>query len=98
MGGIMRGDITNGRAAVDPGDASNPAGVDRRAFLRVSAVAGGGFLIALYAEPGSLVEAEASERARPRSAPAGSSPANAAEPAPNAFVRIAADGTVTIMA
>jgi isoquinoline 1-oxidoreductase beta subunit len=97
-GDVMRSGITDGPAAADPGVASSAAGLDRRAFLRVTTVAGGGFLIALYSGPESLVGADAGKVARPRSEPGGTSPASAAEPAPNAFVRIAADGTVTIMA
>jgi isoquinoline 1-oxidoreductase subunit beta len=52
--------------------------VDRRTFLRVTALAGGGMLIATWVRS--------------------SGPASAATFAPNAFIRISADGTVTIMA
>ena len=55
--------------------------ISRRSFLKVSALAGGGFVLSLYLEPFSLGQAS--------SAPPLS---------PAAFVRIAADGTVTIMA
>jgi isoquinoline 1-oxidoreductase beta subunit len=66
-------------------------GLDRRSFLRVSAVAGGGFLLAYHARPAVL------------SAIAGMSQAPAAQPpaanfVPAAFIRVAADNTVTIMA
>ena len=61
--------------------------VTRRAFLRVSALAGGGIMLALHAE--DLVAA-------------GQPPAAGAPPppplAPASFVKIAADGRVTIMA
>jgi isoquinoline 1-oxidoreductase beta subunit len=58
--------------------------IDRRAFLRVSGLTGGGLLLATYLEPLSR----------------GLAPAVAAagEFAPNAFIRIAADGIVTIVA
>jgi len=55
--------------------------ISRRSFLKVSALAGGGFVMALYLEPFSLGQ----EPSAPPLSPA-------------AFVRIAADGTVTIMA
>jgi isoquinoline 1-oxidoreductase beta subunit len=57
----------------------------RREFLRVSAVAGGAMLVALYVEPrgvGSAVAAEPS----------------AADFVPNAWIRVARSGAVTIMA
>ncbi|HWF38331.1 MAG TPA: molybdopterin cofactor-binding domain-containing protein [Candidatus Acidoferrales bacterium] len=57
----------------------------RRSFLRVSAIAGGGLLVAVYLDPVSKVLAQAS---------AGPTPAFV----PSAFVKFATDGTVTIMA
>jgi isoquinoline 1-oxidoreductase beta subunit len=57
--------------------------IDRRSFLRISALAGGGVALGLYTEP----QAEAQGRGGPQA------PIN-----PNAFIRVAADGTVTIMA
>jgi isoquinoline 1-oxidoreductase beta subunit len=56
-------------------------GIDRRSFLRVTAMAGGGMLLSLYLD--ALLPGQ----------PPPTSPL-----APSAFVRIAADGTVTIMA
>ena len=56
--------------------------VGRRTFLRISALAGGGMLIGLYVDSGT--------RAQGEPAPA--------QPVPNAFLRIATDGTVTIIA
>lgn len=56
--------------------------IGRRTFLRISALAGGGMLLGLYVEP----EAWAQSQPAPP------------EPRPSAFVRIGADGTVTIMA
>src|SRR3989441_1374371 len=56
--------------------------IDRRSFLRVSAMAGGGMVLSLYLEP--LLPAQGPPAPRPLT--------------PTAFVRIAADGTVTIMA
>ncbi|MEJ7811075.1 MAG: molybdopterin cofactor-binding domain-containing protein [Gemmatimonadaceae bacterium] len=58
--------------------------LDRRQFLRVTAVAGGGMLLASYLDAFGGVGALAAEPA--------------AEFAPNAFVRIAPDGVVTIIA
>ncbi len=57
--------------------------IDRRSFLKISALAGGGVALGLYVEP----NAEAQGRGGPQA------PIN-----PNAFIRVAADGTVTIMA
>src|SRR5262245_3339365 len=57
--------------------------VDRRSFLRVTALAGGGILLAPYFEPLKKLAASA---------------APAAEVLPNAFIKIAANGAVTIIA
>jgi len=59
--------------------------LDRRAFLRVSAVAGGGVFFALHLDPVTEIFAQA-----PQPPPAAFNP--------TAFIRVAADGTVTIMA
>ena len=59
--------------------------LDRRNFLRISAVAGGGMLVAFYADPAIQVFAQA-----PQGPPAAF--------LPTAFIRVAADNTVTIMA
>ncbi len=59
-------------------------GVTRRDFLRVTAIAGGGMLLASYLEPaGALAAAVATP---------------AADFVPNAFVRITPDGVVTVIA
>jgi isoquinoline 1-oxidoreductase beta subunit len=58
--------------------------IDRRSFLKVSAAGAGGVLIGIYLEP----ELEAQGRGGPPPPP----------PDPHTYVRIAADGTVTIMA
>ena len=58
--------------------------LDRRAFLRVTGLAGGGLLIATSIEPFADVVAPALEAAGPF--------------APNAFIRITADGVVTLVA
>jgi isoquinoline 1-oxidoreductase beta subunit len=63
---------------------NNPTVMGRRSFLRVTAIGGGGLLLALYADPVSKVLAQGSI------APA---PAFLA----TAFIHVAADGTVTIM-
>src|SRR4051812_46998776 len=61
--------------------------VDRRSFLRVSAIAGGGVLLASYAKLADAAEAFG-----------GASATGAAEFAPNAFIRLTPDGIVTIIA
>ena len=64
---------------------NGPSLMGRRSFLRVTALGGGGLLLALYTDPISKVLAQ-----------------GAAAPVPgfleSAFIRVAADGTVTIMA
>ena len=59
--------------------------LDRRAFLQVSAVAGGGLLIGLYA-PNVLAQGR------------GGGPASAASLAPNTYITIHPDNTFTIIA
>ncbi len=72
---------------------ANPTRIGRRSFLRVSAIGGGGFLLALYADPiSSVLAAQGGLIALP---PAPTSP-NAKFVA-TAFVKVAADGSVTIM-
>jgi isoquinoline 1-oxidoreductase beta subunit len=56
--------------------------IDRRFFLRVTALAGGGLTLALYFQPGAAAQTRPPSRSSVL----------------NAFVRIAPDGTVTIMA
>lgn len=66
--------------------------IGRRGFLRVSALAGGGMMLALH---GDLVEeAFAADGLEQASAAASAAPVLA----PSAFIRIAADGIVTITA
>lgn len=60
-----------------------PMTVDRRTFLRVSAVAGGGLLLSTWFEPTKALLAEGGA---------------AAEFAPYPFIRVGADGAVTIIA
>ena len=60
--------------------------LDRRSFLRVTAIAGGGLLVAAY------------RRARQQSARAGARHGPTPEFRAIAFVKFATDGTVTIMA
>jgi len=71
---------------------TNSALLGRRSFLRVSAIGGGGFLPALYADPFSSVLAQGGLKALP---PAPTSPNAKFEP--TAFIRVMADGSVTIM-
>ena len=59
--------------------------IDRRSFLRVSALGGGGALLALYVPPQALAQGRGGF---PPQAP----------PDPNNYIKIAADGTITIMA
>jgi len=59
--------------------------IGRRAFLRVTAIGGGGMLLALYTDPVAELFAQA---------PQGSAPAFLA----TAFVRIGSDGSVTVTA
>ena len=63
----------------------SPSGVSRRDFLRVTALVGGGFMLASYAEP---LEALTRIGAAP----------SLADPMLNAYVRIMPDGIVTIIA
>jgi isoquinoline 1-oxidoreductase beta subunit len=63
--------------------------VSRRSFLRVSALAGGGVLLALYADPVERLSAQEARR------PLAPFPANMP---PSAFLSVASDGVVTIMA
>jgi isoquinoline 1-oxidoreductase beta subunit len=58
--------------------------VDRRSFLRATALAGGGLLLGWYSEPEAQAQAPGPPPAPPLS--------------PNAFIRVAPDGAVTIMA
>jgi isoquinoline 1-oxidoreductase beta subunit len=64
------------------------AGLDRRSFLRVSALAGGGLLLGYSFKSGVL---NAAEVGQPTAATMG-------DFAPNAFIRIAPSGAVTIIA
>lgn len=61
-----------------------PTTLDRRSFLRVSSLAGGGMLLATYLEPFADLPVTALQAA--------------GEFAPNAFIKVAADGVVTIVA
>jgi isoquinoline 1-oxidoreductase beta subunit len=58
--------------------------LDRRSFLRVSAIAGGGMLLALHSELVPEILAQSSQAPAPAFLP-------------TAFLRVAADGTVTIL-
>src|SRR2546429_4854863 len=67
----------------------NAALLDRRAFLKASSLAGGGFLLAYHLEPAAKALAAAAQAAAPQP------PAPAFQPL--AFVRVAANNLVTIM-
>src|SRR6266702_2756908 len=68
----------------------NTALLDRRAFLKVSSLAGGGFLLAYHLEPAGKALAAAAQAAAPQP------PTPAFQPL--AFVRIVGNNVVTIMA
>ena len=63
--------------------------LDRRSFLRVSSLAGGGIMLGLV----TLPEAEAQGPGGAKGKGGGPPP-----PSPNNYIKIAADGTVTIVA
>ncbi len=65
---------------------TSPSAIDRRAFIKASAIAGGGLLVGTYLRFG------------PASAFAESAPVAAGDFAPNAFISIAPSGAVTIIA
>ena len=69
-------------------DRVNTISLDRRAFLKVSSVAGGGFLLAYHLEPVKALAAAAQTAAPQAPTPAFQ---------PLAFVRVAANNIVTIM-
>jgi len=71
-------------------NAPDIAAMDRRSFLRLSAIAGGGLVLGFYLD--SVPGLRAAEVTKAGAA------LNAGEFAPNAFIRIAPDGTVTIFA
>ena len=65
--------------------------VDRRQFLRVTALTGGGLLLGTLLDPFGATTAYAAPGATPSAPPVG-------EFSPNAFIRITPDGVVTIIA
>src|SRR6266568_6548419 len=64
---------------------NNPKLIGRRSFLRATALGGGGLLLALYVDPVAKVFGQAPQAPFP------------ATLGPSAFIRVAADGVVTIM-
>ncbi|MEO7713574.1 MAG: molybdopterin cofactor-binding domain-containing protein, partial [Gemmatimonadaceae bacterium] len=62
---------------------TNTSGVDRREFLRATAIVGGGLLLASYLEPLTAIASVA--------------PVTPSDPSLNAFIRITPDGIVTII-
>src|ERR1700684_3153982 len=72
--------------SVEPSNSRTIRAIGRRSFLRVSAIAGGGILLAAYLEPVEKALAQA-----PQGPPT-------AVLTPNAFIRISPDGIVTITA
>jgi isoquinoline 1-oxidoreductase beta subunit len=67
-----------------------PIAIDRRSFLRLSALAGGGLVLGFYLDSVPGLGAAEVAKAGPMSA--------TGEFAPNAFIKIAPDGAVTIFA
>ena len=59
----------------------SPVAMDRRSFLRVSALAGGGMVIAAYMDPVAAFQGRGGQ----------------APLVPNAFITIAPDGIVTVV-
>src|SRR3712207_5109937 len=59
--------------------------IDRRSFLRVTALAGGGIALATYLEPAEALAAWAA-------------PTTPAAFTPNAYIRITTDGVITVVA
>ena len=76
-----------------PTNGSNPTRMGRRSFLRVSAIGGGGFLLALYSDP--ISKAFAAQGGLTALPPAPTSKNSAY--VTTAFIKVAADGSVTIM-
>ena len=74
-------------ASLTEGGSVSPTLLDRRTFLRVSALSGGGMLLACYVEPVATAFAQAAQGPQ----------APAAAFLPVDFIRVAADGIVTIM-
>ncbi len=73
-------------SAALPSPASTPSLLDRRAFLRVGALAGGGLLVGTYLNFGGAT------------ALAQTAPGSAVDFAPNAFIRITPGGAVSLIA
>lgn len=73
--------------------------VNRRSFLRVTALAGGGLLLGLYTKP-ELAHAKEADSLRPTTYDLLPQPPRGGAPplSPHSFIRINADSTVTIMA
>src|SRR5665213_1665732 len=71
---------------------TNKTSVNRRSFLKASAIAGGGLLVGLYFEPEAAAQQAPPPQGGGRGGPA---------PAPfdpNAYVKISRDGAIVIMA
>ncbi|MGZ3184521.1 MAG: molybdopterin cofactor-binding domain-containing protein, partial [Telluria sp.] len=75
--------------------------IDRRQFLQIGAAAGGGLLVSFFLPGCSRKEAEGPRNEKPPEAAVGSATTNvtgkAPGLAPNAFIRIDGDGTVTLI-
>ena len=65
-------------------------GVDRRSFLRLSAIVGGGLALGVFSSGADAAETAAVS-------PAGGAPATQPEFSPNAFIRISPEGRITIV-
>src|SRR5205823_8721559 len=87
-GGTGASNCARRRCSVAPGGTVGSAVLDRRSFLQVTALAGGGVLIAAHFDPVAELFAQRG------GGPGGAAPTFS----PTAFVRVAPDGIVTIMA
>jgi isoquinoline 1-oxidoreductase beta subunit len=85
IGSIPTTPSARNQSRKNPGGLLKSTLLDRRGFLRVSAITGGGMLLAYYVEPVAKAFAQAPQAPPPVTL------------TPSAFIRVAPDGVVTIM-